>query len=134
MFAFPLRTLLSVAAKTAAIFGTELPDLKASLDSLDVLEQAMRHFYIRAMVQKSMGEKADWKAVDAAIVQAAALAEKVAAFRHPKLAAVRLAGELNKKPTEGTLDELLERLKAEFGEARPDHRPEVVREPQGSRT
>jgi hypothetical protein len=110
---------LSVAAKTAAILGTELPDLKASLDSLDVLEQAMRHFYIRAMVQKSMGEKADWKAVDAAIVQAAALAEKVAAFRHPKLAAVRLAGELNKKPTEGTLDELLERLKASLAKLGP---------------
>ena len=54
----------------------------------------------------------NWKAVDAAMVQAAALAEKVAAFRHPKLSAVRLAGELNKSPTDGaTLDELLERIK-----------------------
>jgi hypothetical protein len=70
------------------------------------------------MVEKSLGERADWKAVDAAMVQAAALAEKVAAFRHPKLAAVRLAGELNKKPTEGTLDELLERLKASLAEFR----------------
>jgi hypothetical protein len=39
----------------------------------------MRHFYIKAKVEKSLGEKADWKAVDAAMVQAAALAEKVAA-------------------------------------------------------
>ena len=91
---------MDVAAKRAAILGTDMPDLKVSLDSLDILEQAMRHFYIKAMVEKSLGERADWKAVDAAIVQAAALAEKVAAFRHPKLAAVRLAGELNEKPTD----------------------------------
>jgi hypothetical protein len=102
---------LNVAAKRAAILGTDLPDLKLSPDSLAVLEEAMRHFYIKAMVdkamvEKSLGDKADWKAVDAAMVQAAALAEKVAAFRHPKLSAVRLAGELNKKPTDGaSLDE-----------------------------
>ena len=48
-----------------------MSDLKVSLDSLAVLEQAMRHFYIKAMVEKSLGEKADWKAVDAAMVQAA---------------------------------------------------------------
>ena len=76
---------LDVAAKRAAILGTDLPDLKVSLDSLDILEQAMRHFYIKAMVEKSLGERADWKAVDAAMVQAAAVAEKVAAFRHPRL-------------------------------------------------
>jgi hypothetical protein len=104
---------LAVAAKRAAILGTDMPDLNVPLDTLDVLEQTMRHFYIKAMVEKSLGEKADWKAVDAAMIQAAALAEKVAAFRHPKLSAVRLAGELNKSPTDGaTLDELLERIKA----------------------
>jgi hypothetical protein len=45
------------------------PDLKVSLDSLAVLAEAMRHFYINAMVEQSMGETADWKAVDAAMVQ-----------------------------------------------------------------
>jgi hypothetical protein len=48
---------LDVAAKRAAILGTELPDLKASLDSLDVLEQAMSHFYISATVEKSLGKR-----------------------------------------------------------------------------
>jgi hypothetical protein len=91
---------LAVAAKRAAILGTDMPDLNVPLDSLDVLEQTMRHFYIKAMVEKSLGEKADWKAVDAAMVQAAAMAEKVAVYRHTKLAAVRLAGEL-KRPTDG---------------------------------
>ena len=37
-----------VAAKRAAIHGTGLPDLKGSLDSLAVLEETMRHFYIKA--------------------------------------------------------------------------------------
>jgi hypothetical protein len=35
----------------------------------------------------------------AAMMRAAAMAEKVATYRHPKLSAVRLVGELNKKPT-----------------------------------
>jgi hypothetical protein len=49
------------------------------------------------------------------MVHAAALAEKVAAFRHPKLAAVHLAGELNEKPTDSaSLDELLQRLKTQL--------------------
>jgi hypothetical protein len=48
------------------------------------------------------------------MVQAAAMAEKVAVYRHTKLAAVRLAGEL-KRPTDGaSLDELLERIKTEL--------------------
>ena len=94
----------------------------------------MRHFYIRAMVEKSLGEKADWKAVDAAMIQAAALAEKVAAFRHPKLSAVRPAGDLHKKPTEGTLDELIERIKTQLIKLAPFIDLEVTREPEGAGT
>ena len=69
------------------------------------------------------------------MVKAAALAEKVAAFRHPKLSAIRLAGELNKKPTDGaTLDELLARIKTELTKLGPILDLEVVREQQGSGT
>ena len=79
-----------------------------------------------------MGGKADWKAVDAAMVQAAALAEKVAAFRHPKLSAVRLAGEPNKKPTDSaSLDELLQRIKEQLTKLGPIIDLEIVREPRG---
>ena len=125
----------NVAAKRAAILGTDMPNPNVSLDSLDVLEQTMRHFYIKAMLEKSLGEKADWKAVDAAMIQAAALAEKVAAFRHPRLSAVRLAGELDRKPMDGaTLDELLARIKAELTKLGPILDLDVVREPQRSRT
>jgi hypothetical protein len=43
-------------------------------------------------VEQSVGEQADWKAVDAALVQAASLAKEVAPYRHTRLAAVRIAG------------------------------------------
>jgi hypothetical protein len=33
--------------------------VKLSLDSLDVIEEAMRHFYLKAMIEKSAGEHAD---------------------------------------------------------------------------
>jgi hypothetical protein len=56
----------------------------------------------------------------AAMIQAAAMAEKVATYRHPKVSAVRLAGELNKKPMNGaTLDELLVRIKTQLTKLGP---------------
>jgi uncharacterized protein (DUF849 family) len=45
-------------------------------------EEAMRQFYFKAMIEKSAGEHADWKAVDAAILQAAAMAKEVAPYWH----------------------------------------------------
>jgi hypothetical protein len=67
--------------------------------------------------------------------QAAALAEKVAAFRHPKLAAARLAGELNKKPIDSaSLDELLQWLKKQLNKLAPIIDLEILREPEGART
>jgi hypothetical protein len=57
----------ATAQRRAEILGTAIPELKLSLDSLEVMEEAMRHFYIKAMVEKSVGAVADWKAVDAAI-------------------------------------------------------------------
>jgi hypothetical protein len=56
------------------LVGADLPDVKLSLDSLGVMEEAMRHFYIKAMIEKSAGEHADWKAVDAAMIQASSIA------------------------------------------------------------
>jgi hypothetical protein len=99
----------NTAATKARIFGTDLPDVKITLDSLGVMEEAMRHFYATALVEKSAGEHADWAAVDAAMVQAATIARYVAAYRHAKLSAIRLAGEIKQGPADGaTLDELLQ--------------------------
>jgi hypothetical protein len=75
----------------------------------------MRHFYLKAVIEKTAGELADWAAVDRAMMQAASLARDLAAWKHPKLSAVRIAGELNQGPADGaTLDELLERIKGEL--------------------
>jgi hypothetical protein len=125
----------NTAATKAKLFGTDLPDVKISLDSLGVMEEAMRHFYLSAQIEKSAGEYADWKAVDAAMVQAAALAKEVAAYRHAKLSAIRLAGEIKQGPADGaTLDELLERIRGELTKLGPILQLEVVHEPPGSRT
>jgi hypothetical protein len=84
------------------------------------MEEVMRHFYLKALVEKSLGDKTDWKAVDIAMLQAGHAAEKVAAFRHPKLSSVRLAGELNMKSTDGaTLEELIGRIKTELTKLGP---------------
>ena len=122
---------MDVAAKRAAIHGTDLPDLKGSLDSLAVLEETMRHFYIKAMVEKSLGEKADWKAVDAAMENAASWAEKVAAYRYAKLSAIKLAGGPQRPSDPATLDELLVRIKTELTKLAPILDFEMVRKPQG---
>jgi hypothetical protein len=45
------------------------------------------------------------------MIQAASIARDVAAYRHAKLSAIRLAGEIKQGPVDGaSLDELLERI------------------------
>ena len=58
-----------------------MPDVKVSLDCLGVLEEAMRHFYLKAVIEKTAGELADWAAVDRAMMQAASLARDLAAWK-----------------------------------------------------
>jgi hypothetical protein len=54
------------------------------LDSLVVLEESMRHFYILAMQLKAVGGKPD--EVDANLLKAVDIAEKVMPYRHHRLA------------------------------------------------
>jgi hypothetical protein len=56
-----------------------------------VLEKVMRRFYLRGLIEESMGVEIDWKAADSAFVQAAAIARDVAKYRHAQLSAVQLA-------------------------------------------
>jgi hypothetical protein len=63
------------------------------LDSLHVMEEGMRHFYVRAMAAKQT--KQSDKVIDAAMIQAVQIAEKIAPYRHARLSAVKLAGEPN---------------------------------------
>jgi hypothetical protein len=94
-----------------------------------------RSFYLRGLIEESMGVDADWKAVDAAFVQAAAIARDVAKYRHAALSAVRLAGDINAKVADdATLDELLVKIKDQLRKLGPLIDLEAIREPQGSRT
>jgi hypothetical protein len=63
------------------------------LDSLYVMETAMQHFYVKAIVAKQNKGKAD--VIDANFLQAVSIAEKIAPYRHARLSAVKLAGDPN---------------------------------------
>ena len=62
------------------------------LDSLHVMQEGMRHFYILAMQLKAIGGKPE--EVDANLLKAVDIAEKVAPYRHHRLGAIKL----NKDP------------------------------------
>ena len=110
-------------------------DFAASFDSLDIMEKVMRHFYLRALIEERMGSQTDWSAVDSLMLKALAAAEKVARYRHAQLSAIKLAGDINARVAEdASLDELLERIKAELTKLGPILDLEIAREPQGSRT
>jgi hypothetical protein len=61
------------------------------VDSLYVIEMAMRHFYMRAEMGKNAGRKE--ALVDQDYEDAATLAALAAPYRHARLSAVKLAGD-----------------------------------------
>jgi hypothetical protein len=105
-----------IAALRAEIWKNAPPiDFKARLDSLEIMEGVMRHFYLRALIEQRMGDDADWNRVDALMLRTLSAAEKVARYRHSQLSAVRLAGDINAKNYDDvTLDELLVTIKSEM--------------------
>jgi hypothetical protein len=104
-----------IAALRAEIWKIAPPiDFKAPLDSLEVMEGVMRHFYLRAMTEQLMGDDADWNSVDALMLKVLAAAEKVARYRHAQLSAMRLSGDLNARPENVNLKELLESIRSEL--------------------
>jgi hypothetical protein len=82
------RTLLKEAEQRV---GAKYVD--QVLDSLYVIETAMRHFHIRAEMGKNAGRKQS--EVDADYEKAAHLASLVAPYRHARLGAMKLAGDPN---------------------------------------
>jgi hypothetical protein len=77
------------------------------VDMLHVIEEAATHFFIRAELGKNAGRKAE--EVDRDYNQAAHLAALAAPYRHPRLSAVKLAGEPNNSARfkdDATADEL----------------------------
>jgi hypothetical protein len=65
----------------------------SDLDSLHVLEQIMEHFYLRGMALKSKGGKAE--VIDASLLQAEVIVEKVAPYRHLCMSSMKLVADLN---------------------------------------
>jgi hypothetical protein len=111
-------------------------DFKASFDSLEIMEGVTRHFFLRALIDESMGSQTDWNAVDSLMLKALGAAEKVARYRHAQLSAIKLAGDINAKVTDGaSLDDLLVKIKGELEKLKPILGPiielEVAGEPQG---
>jgi hypothetical protein len=96
---------------------------------------AVGHTAVSPRHHTAISPPADWKAVDALMMQALTAAEKVARYRHAQLSAVRLAGEIKTGPPDGaTLDEVLQRLKTQLMNLAPIIDFEVTREPEGART
>ena len=100
------RTLLKEAEQRV---GAKYVD--RVLDSLYVIEMAMRHFFLRAEMGKNAGRKKE--EVDEDYKQAAALASLVAPYRHARLSAVNLAGDPN-NPVRFKDDATTDELRAEI--------------------
>ena len=123
-----------VAAAHADLVKNAPPlDFSMPLGSLDVMEQAMRHFYFRAKIEERLGDGADLRRVDDAYMQAVRVAEKVARYRHAQLSAVKLAGDINAKNYDNaTLDELIVKIKSQLVKLGPLIDLEVIYEPRGA--
>ena len=77
------RTLLREAEQK--LFSVNREDY---LDAIVVLEEGMRHFYTRAVMLKTAN--GDPKEIDANLIKAVDIAEKVMPYRHHRLAAIKL--------------------------------------------
>jgi hypothetical protein len=99
------RTLLKEAEQHV---GSKYVD--QVLDSLYVVEMAMRHFFIRAEMGKNAGR--NQSEVDEDFEKAAHLAALVAPYRHARLSAMKLAGDPN-NPVRFKEDATADELRAE---------------------
>ena len=81
------------------------------LDSLHVMEVGMRHFFAKAMHAKA--NKGKPETIDANMLQAVSIAEKIAPYKHARLSAVKLAGDPN-NPARFKDDATADELRAEL--------------------
>ena len=127
------ETAKRVAAARAELVKNAPPlDFSMPLDSLDVMEHAMRHFYFRAEIEERLGDQAEWRRVDEAFMQAVHVAEKVARYRHAHLSAIKLAGDINARVADDvSLDELLVKIKEELVKLGPLIDLDAIRDAQG---
>ena len=98
-------------------------DFSASFDSLDIMEQVMRHFYQRALIEQRMGAAGRLERGRCSDAKTLAAAEKVARYRHAQLSAVRLAGDIKRQDGRRQPRRASGHDQAGVGQARPTDRP-----------
>ena len=81
------------------------------LDSLHVMEVGMRHFFAKAMHAKA--NKGKPEIIDANMLQAVSIAERIAPYRHARLSATKILGDPN-NPVHFRDDATAEELRAEL--------------------
>jgi hypothetical protein len=88
---------------------------------LAILEEIMRHFYWKARILEGMGTEGDYDEVDKAWSETAKWAKEVAAFRHAKIQAIRLAGDPNAPvlPESMTLEQLRDSIMSDIPTPQP---------------
>jgi hypothetical protein len=108
-------TIRREIARARAAQLMEKVDTLYALDALAVLQEVMAHFYFKAKTIKSMTEP-DFDELDDAMKETGRWAEKVAAFKHAKIQAMRLATDPNAPvlPESMTLEELRESIMADI--------------------
>jgi hypothetical protein len=82
--------LLRAEARLARRMPYDL-DKDDKLDPMQVLEEAMRHFYRKAKIEETLGRFCDFRIVDKAIETAARIGREIVSFRHPRISATKLA-------------------------------------------
>jgi hypothetical protein len=81
------------------------------LDSLHVMEVGMRHFFAKAMHAKA--NKGKPETIDANMLQAVSIAERIAPYRHARLSATKILGDPN-NPVHFRDDATADELRAEI--------------------
>ena len=81
-----------------------------------VLQEVMAHFYFKAKALKSLGADAPFEEIDDLMDKAGKWAKELAAFKHAKIMAMKLASDPNAPvlPEHMSLEELRESIMADF--------------------
>jgi hypothetical protein len=108
-------------------------DRTITLNSLGILRETLSHFYWRARILETLGGEGDYDLLDRAWAECGRWAEKLAQFEHPKIQAVRLAGDPNTPvlPENMTLDELRLSIMADIERLREIGVLDLPRLPRG---
>ena len=87
-----------------------------ALEAMAVLQEVMAHFYFKAKALKSLGADAPFEEIDDLMDKAGKWAKELAAFKHAKIMAMKLASDPNAPvlPEHMSLEELRESIMADI--------------------